>query len=208
MRNEQFNSLAAQAGIGVGSLGGSAPLYHSYPRHQTKLRTVSGRDWLQFGGWQDNWSAAVAKVEEAIGCAVPTLVNAAVESEGLRAMRVGARRVRICAPRGDRRLKRLRGPIDASIGVVTELGHSRELLRLSGAGVRHLMSVLMPVDFSVSAFALHAISQSHVHHVPVLAMSVLDDDGAEAFDLYVPCTFAKSIEEWIVAHGASRVPHG
>lgn len=201
MRNEQFYTSASQAGI-----GGSVSPYHTYPRHQTELRTVSGRDWLQFGGWQDNWDAAIAKVEEAIGCAVPALVNAGAESEGLRVMRVGPRRVRICAPRDDHRLDSMRRLTDASIGVVTELGHSRALLRLSGAGVRHLMSVLMPIDFSVPAFAQHAIAQSHVHHVPVLAMSVLDDDGAEAFDLYVPRTFAKSIEEWIAAHGA-RVAH-
>ncbi|MEM5386818.1 hypothetical protein VSR68_24965 [Paraburkholderia phymatum] len=205
MHNELFNTLAGQTGIGRRD---SASPYDSYPRHQTKLRTVHGRDWLQFGGWQANWDDAVAAVTAAIGCAVPPLVNAGAESDGLRVMRVAPRRVRICAPCGDRRLDSLRGLLDPSIGVVTELGHSRELLRLSGPGVRHLMSVLMPIDFSEAAFALHAIAQSHVHHVPVLAMAVLDDDGAEAFDLYVSRTFAKSIEEWITARGASRTPQG
>jgi heterotetrameric sarcosine oxidase gamma subunit len=175
---------------------------------EVAVREVKGRDLLQFGGWDANWDEGVAAVAAAIGCAVPSRVDEGAASDGLRVMRVAHRRVRVCAPCGDRRLDALRAAIEPSLGVVTELGHSRTLLRLKGPGVRQLMPVLMPIDFAEPSFALQAIAQSHIHHVPVLAMAVLDDDGAHAFDLHVPRTFGESLLKWIVAHGAVQGPGG
>jgi heterotetrameric sarcosine oxidase gamma subunit len=199
VHNETFNVSAPPAPAAVRDKRMAG--FGAYPAHQATLCVVKGRDLLQFGGWAANWEEGVGALASVTGCPVPLRVNEGAVIDGLRVMHVAPRRVRLCAPFGDPRLDALRRSIDPELGVVTELGHSRELLRLKGEGVRHLMSLLMPIDFASSSFPLHAIAQSHVHHVPLLAMAVRDEDG-EAFDLHVPRTFGQSIADWIVAHGA------
>lgn len=193
MRNQAFNDQGVAAESAV-----------RRPR-EVAVRQVPNRDLLQFGGWDANWDEGASAVATVLGCAVPARLGEAIVADGLRVMRVAHRRLRVCAPCGDGRLEALRNAVDPSVGVVTELGHSRTLLRLKGEGVRSLMSMLMPIDFAEAAFPLNAVAQSHVHHVPVLAMAVLDDDGTQAFDLHVPRTYGESLVEWIVSHGAIRV---
>ncbi|MEX4005155.1 hypothetical protein AB4Y38_40695 [Paraburkholderia sp. EG285A] len=169
---------------------------------EVAMRTLKGRDLIQFGGWDTNWKDGLRAAEAVLGTQVPSRVNEAVEADGLLIMCIAHRRIRICAGLGDQRLGALRHAIDSSLGVITELGHSRTFLRLEGPDARYLMSMLMPIDFAQNSFPLYAMAQSHIHHTPVLAVAVLDDDGSPAFDLHLPRTFAESVAEWIIQCGA------
>ncbi|SFT85664.1 sarcosine oxidase subunit gamma family protein [Paraburkholderia aspalathi] len=202
MHSQQFDKRNGPVLMAAGSR--SIAHVSSTPRRDVTMRKLLGRDLVQFGGWEANWTEGARAVSASLGCNLPMRVNGVANGEGLLVLHTAHRRFRICAPIGDQRLAKLRAAIDSSLGVITELGHSRIFLRLKGSGVRRLMSMLMPIDFGEQAFPIHTMAQSHIHHAPVLVVTVLDEDGALAFDLHVPRTFAESIGEWIVHCGATQ----
>ena len=81
----------------------------------------------------------------------------------------------------------------ASGTVVTELGHSRTILRVSGEAAREVLARGLPVDLEPGVFAPGAFAQSGIHGVSVLCHR----SGRDQFDLIVPRNFAVVIYEWL-----------
>jgi sarcosine oxidase subunit gamma len=85
--------------------------------------------------------------------------------------------------------------------IVTEMQHSRTVLRISGSGTETLLNRGLPIDLDASVFAAGNFVQSDIHHIPVLVHKL---EGAEVtvFDVYVPRDLAESFWEWLVETAA------
>jgi sarcosine oxidase subunit gamma len=82
---------------------------------------------------------------------------------------------------------------------VTELGHARTVLRLSGARVPDLLSKECGVDLDPQIFPPGSCAPTLLGHVGVLLHAV---DDAPSFDLYLPRSYALSVWEWLLEAAA------
>lgn len=80
--------------------------------------------------------------------------------------------------------------------VVTEIGHSRTVVRVAGAQARTLLNRGLPVDLDHSVFPVDAFAQSVIHHIPVLVHRT-GPEGEAVFDVYVTRDYAVSFWEWL-----------
>jgi sarcosine oxidase subunit gamma len=76
--------------------------------------------------------------------------------------------------------------------------HGRVVLRLEGEGARGLLQKGLDVDLHPRAFAEQAIAQTGLAGIALMVHQVT----ADAFDLYVARSFAASLADWLVHHGA------
>ena len=77
--------------------------------------------------------------------------------------------------------------------------HSRVVLRLAGEGARDLLQRGLNVDLHPSDFPPGSLAQTGLAGIAVMVHCT----SAECFDLYVARSFAASLAEWLVHHGAS-----
>ena len=81
--------------------------------------------------------------------------------------------------------------------VITDIGHSRAVVRIVGPAAPVVLNRGLPIDLDEEAFPVNAFAQSVVHHIPLLVHRIeLDRDVG--FDLYVPRDFAVSFWEWLI----------
>ena len=80
--------------------------------------------------------------------------------------------------------------------VVTDIGHSRTVLRVGGSQSRVLLNRGLPIDLDEGAFPADSFAQSVIHHMPVLVHRLDREDDA-GFDVYVPRDFAFSFWQWL-----------
>ena len=76
--------------------------------------------------------------------------------------------------------------------------HGRVVLRLEGEGARKLLQQGLNVDLHPSVFPATSLAQTGLAGIAVMVHCT----GAECFDLYVARSFAASLAEWLVQHGA------
>ena len=81
----------------------------------------------------------------------------------------------------------LRRHVPAGIGAVTDLGHARCRIRISGDRCRDTLSKLFPIDLRDAAFPVGQARATGHHHVPALLHRIEHD----RFDLYVFTTYAQ-----------------
>ncbi len=151
-----------------------------------RIGEILDRDLVQLS----TFSIAIeAWLEAYLGAAPPTRFGLAVEGAAHAAFLIAPDRYWITGPRG--------GPAPAppaGTAVVTELGHSRTILRLDGPAVRAVLAKGLAVDLEDGVFPPGAFCQSTIHHVAVMVHRRADGD---AFDLYIPRGYAQTLFEWL-----------
>lgn len=185
---EQRSALAAVYKPGrIGVHAGPAPV---------TLSERLSRTLVQVSGWPDSFQRLCPKLEALLSCRLPADGLRAV-SQGQRSIfRVAPERLWVAGPSDDDLLHRFGGAAPGEDAVVTEIGHSRTVVRVAGTGARTLLNRGLPVDLDAAVFPVEAFAQSVIHHIPVLVHRV-DLDGDGDFDVYVARDYALSFWEWL-----------
>ena len=79
---------------------------------------------------------------------------------------------------------------------ILDLSDARIRLILEGPGTADLLSRVMALDFSETAFPIGTFAQGSLHHVGVL----VDRRNEDIFDLLIPTTWAISLTSLIADH--------
>lgn len=160
------------------------------------IRERLGRTLVQVSGWPGTFDPTCRKLEALCNCRMPQDGRTAT-SEGARSIfRVAPERLWLAGPEGDETLRRLDESTLGRDAVVTEIGHSRTVVRVTGAGARELLNRGLPVDLDATVFPADAFAQSVIHHIAVLVHWV-PVAGDHAFDVYVTSDYAVSFWEWL-----------
>jgi sarcosine oxidase subunit gamma len=155
-----------------------------------------GRTLVQVSGWPGAFDPVCRKLETLFGCPMPGHGLTAV-SQGARSIfRVGPERLWLAGPADDETLRRLDESALAPDAIVTEIGQSRTVVRVTGAAARGLLNRGLPIDLDAAVFPANAVAQSVIHHMPVLVHRVADV-GDGGFDVYVTSDYAVSFWEWL-----------
>lgn len=162
-----------------------------------RLGEVTGRDLIQVGAWRETVDAVRLKLGVEIGADVAASPRMATVQRDMTVFLVAPEKFWVSAPRARAIGKRLGGLFPAVEAVVTELGHSRTVLSISGQRCRDLIARLMAIDTHRSVFPPGSFGSSGIHGVGCLLHYAADIDGAPEFDLYVPRSFALSMTEAI-----------
>lgn len=162
----------------------------------------SSRTLVQVSGWPDSFQRLCLKLETLLCCRMPGDGLRAV-SQGQRSIfRVGPERLWVTGLSDDELLRKLDGTALGEDAVVTEIGHSRTVVRVAGAGARTLLNRGLPVDLDAAVFPVDSFAQSVIQHIPVLVHRVgLDREGD--FEVYVPRDYAVSFWEWLTGAAQS-----
>ena len=161
----------------------------------------ANRGLLQISGWPESIAAVARQLATILNFEVPADCTKAASRGELALFRVGPERLWLAGPGDDTLRPRIEGALSPQEVAVTDLGHSRTVLRILGPGVRVLLGRGLPIDLDERAFAPDAFAQSVIHHIPVLVHRVGGQDEA-AFDVYVPRDLAASFWGWLTAAAA------
>ncbi len=189
---EQRSALATVYRPGrIGVQAGPAPV---------ALSERLGRTLVQVSGWPDRFQRLCPRLEALLSCRMPEDGLRAV-SQGQRSIfRVAPERLWVAGPAYDDLLRTLDGAALGEDAVVTEIGHSRTVVRVAGTGARTLLNRGLPVDLDSRVFPVDAFAQSVIHHIPVL---VHHADLEGDFDVYVTRDYAVSFWEWLTGAAQS-----
>lgn len=154
------------------------------------------RDLIQVAGWPDTFAALAAVVAAKLGVAAPRNGKIASAADGRAIFRVAPERLWITAPMGDGIVAAMLDslPQDA---IVTEIRHSRTVIRITGLNAQALLNRGLPIDLDPSVFPANGFAQSVMHHIPVLVHRLAGGDN-DSFDVYVPREYAVSFWEWVL----------
>lgn len=191
---EYRSALAAACKPGrIGAPQGRAPV---------AVHERTGRTLVQVSGWPESLGALRERIAALLGCAMPADCRVAVSQGARTVFRVAPERLWIAGPADDERLLALAAELPGDTAVVTAIGASRTVLRVSGTGARLLINRGLPVDLDASAFPADAFAQSVIHLMPVLVHRVAAS-GDDVFDIYVTRDYAVSFWEWLVGAAQS-----
>jgi methylglutamate dehydrogenase subunit D len=82
----------------------------------------------------------------------------------------------------------------AAGGILTDLGHSRTVIRIAGAAAREVLAAGVGPDLHPAVFPPGACLQTNLAHTNVLLHAV---DPVPSFDLYVPRSYAADLWDWL-----------
>lgn len=185
---EQRSALAAAYQVGRIGVPEDPPSVIVYER--------LARSLVQVSGWPDSFHSVCQKLERLLTCPMPEDCVKAVSHGDRSVFRVGPERLWLTGPSHDALLRKFDPGVLGEEAVVTELGHSRTVVRVVGMGSRVLLNRGLPIDLDDAVFAPASFAQSAIHHIPVLVHRI-DLAGTWAFDAYVPREYALSFWEWL-----------
>lgn len=158
------------------------------------LQEITGRDLLQVGAWPETVAAVAAELGAAIGSAAPAPRGSAVTAGARTAFFVGPDKIWVTAPFADGFSEKLGKLWPSSKAVVTELGHSRTVIRIGGANARDVIARFLAVDTDPALFPAGRVVSAGLHGLGVTLHHVSNG----TYDLYLSRTFALSLVEGIV----------
>jgi sarcosine oxidase subunit gamma len=158
------------------------------------LEEVRGRDLVQVGAWPATLEEVATGLGRALGTPAPAPRGPAVASGSLTAFFVGPDKIWVTAPFADALPDKLGRLWSTSTAVVTELGHSRTVIRIAGANARDLLARFLALDTDPALFPPGRVASAGLHGIGVTLHHVADG----VYDLYVPRTFALSVAEALV----------
>ncbi len=167
---------------GVGS--GDAPV---------SIKEITGRDIVQLAAWPDTVAAAAKKAAKTVGHALPGDTFTAAAKGKTSVFRIAPEKFLIVCPQRAKMGEALRKAFKAEQAVVTELGHSRTIIRVSGEAARDVLARGVPADLDPGQFAQGAFVQTGIHGIATLCHR----SGRDQFDLIVARNFAVNIYEWL-----------
>jgi sarcosine oxidase subunit gamma len=152
---------------------------------------------LQAEGWPPSLPAFEAELSRQLGVALPAAVGRTASIGSGMAVRIAPRRLWLVSD----------GPqlpdcaIDPDLGCLLPLGEGRVRVRLEGPRIFDVLAACVAVDWHETGPG-RAV-QAGFHHVPVLLLRT----AADACDLLVPRSFARSLAEWIDEIARQYEPH-
>ena len=170
---------------------------HYGPEHLqgVTLQEDLTRDLVQVTAWAAQCAAVAAALEEALSIAPPKSCGVATTNDMTTLFQVAPGRYWVSAPREARLMDKLSARIDSDLGAVTDLGHSRTTLRISGPAAREVLARGFAIDLDPTQFGPGAFAQTIVHHIGVMVHRPGDDEAL--FELLVLRTYALSFWEWL-----------
>jgi len=143
--------------------------------------------------------AFLKAVEQALGFALPLAPGTSVAAGPAAALWTGPNRWLLPMPddNGNELLPDLSVSLIGRRGGLTELGHARTVIRLSGRDARALLSKGCPLDLHPSVFPPGSVAGSILAALTVTLHH--SEDGA--FDLYVFRSFGLALWEWLQEAG-------
>jgi sarcosine oxidase subunit gamma len=158
------------------------------------IAEMKGRDLVQVGAWAETVTAVAGDVGAAIGVPAPAPGGPAVGGGERTAFFVGPDKIWVTAPYADGVGARLAKLWPSARAVVTELGHSRTVLRISGPKARDLIARFLAIDLDFALFPVGRVTAAGLHGLGVMLHHVTSG----TYDLYLPRTFALSLAEGIL----------
>ena len=166
------------------------------------LREHAPQHLIQLSGWPDSFGSICERITSHLAVRVPVDCLTASAHDDVTIFRVGPTRLWfVCDGDSGRRLRDFFAAFGATDAVVTEIDHSRTVIRVRGPEARTLLNRGLPSDLENSAFPEHVFVQSVIHHVPVLVHR-LPSQTDPVFELYVPREYAVTFWEWLTEAAA------
>lgn len=159
------------------------------------------RNLIQLSGWPDSFGAICGRIGAHLSLRVPVDCLTVTTHEDVSIFRVGPTRLWFVCEASSARLHNFIATLDTRDAVATEIGHSRTVLRVSGAGARTVLNRGLPIDLDNSAFPENVFVQSVIHHIPVLVHRLPSTDDP-VFDVYVSRDYAATFWQWLVEAAA------
>ncbi|MCP5084218.1 MAG: hypothetical protein GY948_21230 [Alphaproteobacteria bacterium] len=157
------------------------------------ITEITGRDIVQLAAWPDTVGAVSSKAAKPVGVAMPSDTKTASAKGKTSVFKTAPEKFLIVSELKASMGDGLRETFEADQAVVTELGHSRTILRVAGDAARDVLARGVPVDLHPDEFARSAFAQTGIHGISVLCTR----SGPDQFDLIVPRNFAVVIYEWL-----------
>lgn len=157
------------------------------------ITEITGRDIVQLAAWPDTVGAVSGKAAKPVGVALPSDTRSASTKGKTWVFKTAPEKFLIVCEQKAKMGEALGKAFKAEQAVVTELGHSRTILRVSGEAARAVLARGVPVDLHPDVFARGAFAQTGIHGVSVLCTR----SGPDQFDLIVPRNFAVVVFEWL-----------
>lgn len=158
------------------------------------MAEVTGRDLVQVGAWPETVTAVAGELAGMLGFPAPAPRGPAVRAGDRTAFFVGPDKIWVTASYADTLGAKLGKLWPTSKAVITELGHSRTIIRVSGPCARDLIARFLAVDLDPAVFPAGRVTAAGLHGLGVTLHHVSDG----TYDLYLPRTFALSLFEGIV----------
>jgi methylglutamate dehydrogenase subunit D len=159
------------------------------------IEEVTARDLLQVAGWTSSFDAMAMQLAQLCECPVPRDTLSASTAGATTMFRVAPERLWVAAPVERNLGAQLRGALTSGETVVTELGHSRTIIRVRGPRAADLLARFIAIDLADREFPVGRFAQTSLLHTGTLVHRTAGDD----FDLYVPRSYALSIWEVMTA---------
>ncbi|MEZ5924059.1 MAG: hypothetical protein R3D57_06705 [Hyphomicrobiaceae bacterium] len=165
------------------------------PAQGVTLMEVRDHDLLQIGAWPETVGAVAKDLAAAIGSAAPVPGGPAVMTATRTAFFIGPDKIWVTAPLTDLLSAKLGKLWPSSVAVVTELGHSRTVVRIAGPSARDLLARFLAIDTDPALFPPGQVASAGLHGIGV-TLAHREEGGA--YDLYIPRTFALSVVEALI----------
>jgi heterotetrameric sarcosine oxidase gamma subunit len=153
------------------------------------LSERSSRMLWQIAAWRAGDVASLRTiVAEHLGLTLPQAPDAAAKGNVV-AFQVAPRRWSLVVPAAGGELDAALADALAGRAALTDLGHARTLLRLSGPMSRSTLAKLCRIDLHPRAFPPGRVAQTPLGQVAALLHAI---DERPSFDLYLPRSLARS----------------
>ena len=156
------------------------------------LSEVRGRAIVQAVGWPDTFENVSKRLAEAAGGTPPETFGIASVADTVTVLWAGAERLWFTADDYGL-IARFDGCVSDEEAMLLELTDSRTIFRIKGEAARQVLAKGVAVDLHTSVFPVQAIAHTMVEHAGVLLHRV----GPEAFELYVPRSYAANLWQWL-----------
>lgn len=155
------------------------------------LRDIRPGSVVQVQAWPETEAFVAEKLGTALGVAAPMTPGQSADGGGTRLMMLAFGRYLVIG--GTDLGQQLTDAFSAEDAAVTDLSHSRAVVRLAGEKSTDVLAKGLPIDTALDVFPIGAVVQSTIHHINVTAYRA----DETTFDLYVFRGFAVSFWEWI-----------
>lgn len=152
------------------------------------LSEVRGRHIFQAAGWPETFPSISKRLAETAGTTVPGAFRLASVADTVTAIWIGAERLWFTTEDAGL-LARLAASVDDEEAVLLDLSQSRTIIRVAGSTARAVLAKGVAIDLHADAFPVQAVAQTMVEHAGTLVHRV----GPEAFEIYVPRSYAAAI---------------
>jgi len=159
------------------------------------LAEQRGLSIVQVAADEATYGTAAERLEKVLSLPLPRTPNRAQQAGELAALWAAPGRALVVGPERLRLEEELAAALAGLDVALTDLGHARAVIRLSGARVRDLLAKGCGLDFHPRAFSAGSAVQSSYAHINVMLHA---RDDAPTVDLYVARGFAVALWEHLV----------